>query len=242
MDFINMNQIEYVFRNGDQVHVLQTKPSANSKLGAGYIVGTYHFSIDQVLSVSLTLDAKTCFSCPYSYNMNGGKSGGCYTHKGLIYSGLRSMLRRLNRLYNDNKIQPLDKTKLNNYLLASKTCNPILTRFGNFGEPVLLELRLVGKLARLSNKSSGYTHLWGRPEVKGYSKYLMASVHSSIEAHVAKDLGWRSFIIKDKSAKVSGAICPAAKEFAGNKKTCVECGACNGTFTGRTNNIIINKH
>ena len=32
-----MQQIEYIFRNGEQVHVLQTKPSANSKLGAGYI-------------------------------------------------------------------------------------------------------------------------------------------------------------------------------------------------------------
>ena len=68
--------IEYIFRHNGIIHVLQTKPSQNRKLGMGYVVQTYHFSPEQVASGKLSADKDVCFDCPFSYKMNNGKSGG----------------------------------------------------------------------------------------------------------------------------------------------------------------------
>lgn len=235
-----MNHIEYIFRHGDQIHVLQTKPSANSKLGVGYITTTYHFSIDQVTNNNFKDDAKTCFDCPYSYNMNNNKSGGCYTHKSFMGQGIRSMLKRLNKLYWAGRILEYNKDSFNLFLSGSAAIKPILVRYAGYGEPVTLPLRLIGKLSKLSDKHTGYTHQYIRPELAAYSKYLMASTHSHFETLVANRMGWRAFE-SSKKADVKMAVCPASKEF-GKKLTCIQCAACGGTKKGQTNNIFIKTH
>lgn len=237
-----MKQLEYVFEMDGVVHVLQTKPSANSKLGLGYIVTTYHFSINQVLDNDLKQDAGTCFDCPFSYNQNNGKTGGCYTHKGLMGMGMKTMLRRLHSMYMSGKILPYNSDTFDGYVKMSKQYHPVLTRFGGYGEPVTLPLNMISSLYSLSAKSTGYTHQWHKPDVKEYKIYLMASTHNPIETSIANDIGWRVFFAKNKGDKYKGAVCPAAKEFTGNKKTCIECGACNGTASGNSKNILINKH
>lgn len=235
-----MNSIEYTFKLNNQVHVLQTKPSANTKLGAGYITATYHFAIEQVVNNNLKLDANTCFDCKYSYNQNNNKTGGCYTHSGLQSLGLRAMLNRLNKIYHKGTIKEYDKDSFNSFVQASKLINPVLVRAGAYGEPTTLPLNLIGKLTRLSPKHTGYTSQWNKPQVQGYSKYLMASTHSKFESSVANSLGFRSFeSSKQKESKM--AVCPASKEF-GKKKTCIECAACNGTINKKTNNIHIKTH
>jgi len=235
-----MQQIEYLFKNGDQIHVLQTKPSANSKLGHGYITTTYHFSVDQVQSNNFKDDAKTCFSCPYSFNQNGGKSGNCYTHRGIQNFGLIAMLKRLNRLYNEGKIKEYNKQSFNRFIEGSAAIRPVLVRLASYGEPCTLSLNLMGKLVRLSDKHTGYSHMWQRPELAGYSKYLMASTHGYFESLVANSLGWRAFESSSK-ADVKTPVCPASKEL-GKKLTCIECGACGGVKKGQTNNIFIKTH
>ena len=235
-----MNQLEYLFKNGDQIHVLQTKPSANSKLGHGYITTTYHFSEMQVADINFEDDAKTCFDCPYSYNQNGGKSGGCYTHKFPQRQELTAMLKRLNKLYNEGKIKEYNKQSFNRFIDGSAAIKPVLTRFASYGEPVTLPLNLLGKLANISEKHVGYTHQWQRPELAGYSKYLMASTHGYFESLVANSLGWRAFESSPK-VDIKTPVCPASKEF-GKKLTCIECGACGGVKKGQTNNIFIKVH
>lgn len=226
-----MTTAEYIFTHNNVVHVLQTKPSSNSKIGVGYVVQTYHFSLEQVANNNLKLDAGTCFDCPFSYNQNGGKSGGCYCHSFNQYYGLISMLKRLNKL----TIKPLCNDKLNSYLTISKELKPTFTRLSAYGECVTLPLNIIGKLCRLSPKHSGYTHQWSKTQ--GYSKYLMASTHNAIDTSLANSLGFRAF-----SVGGTGAVCPASKEFKGNKKTCNTCAACDGTSKGKRNNITIKQH
>lgn len=235
-----MNHIEYIFRRGDQIHVLQTKPSANSKLGVGYITTTYHFSLSQVASNNFKDDANTCFDCPFSYNQNNNRSGGCYVHKSLQGMGVRSMLKRLHKLHNAGRILEYNKDHFNLFIQGSAAIRPVLTRFANFGEPISLPLNLLGKLAKVSKNHVGYTHQWGRPELAGYSKYLMASTHSYFETLVANSLGWRAFESADK-AEVKTPVCPASKEF-GKKKACMECATCGGLKNRQTNNIFIKTH
>ena len=226
-------RIEYCFKENKIVHVIVLKPSENRKLGLGYMLHTYHFSARQVETLSFNDDSDCCFDCPYSYNQNKGKSGGCYTHQGFQRLGLTSMLKRLHT----KKIGAFNKKDFNKFLGIVKAFNVDMTRFGVYGEPVSLPLNIVGKLVRLSDKHTGYTHQWHK--ANGYSKYFMASVASSIEAAIANDLGYRCFITYKKE-DVKAATCPAAKEFLGKKKTCIECGACNGG--DRKNNIKIKIH
>lgn len=232
--------MEYIFQSGDIIHVLKTKLSENTKLGIGLTVHTYHWSVDQVTRGVFNDDAHNCMDCPYSYNQNGGKSGGCYTHDGPQGQGLRSMLKRLNRLYGAGKIEQFDKQKFNAFITVSSAANPLLTRLGVYGEPVTLPLNLIGKLVRVSKGHTGYTHQWNKDHALAYSKYLMASVHNKFEKLIAEARGFRAFqSSKEKDAKMPA--CPASKEM-GHKLTCIQCLACDGTVNGKTKSIFIFKH
>lgn len=226
-------RVEYLFKEGKVVHVLVLKPSENIKLGFGFMLHTYHFSENQISSGSLLDDSHCCFDCPYSFNQNNGKSGGCYTHRAFQGLGLMSMLKRLKK---KKTFENFKKEDFNKFLSIAKSVGVGLARFGVYGEPVTLPLNVVGKIVRASNKHTGYTHQWHK--AKGYNKYFMASVSSNIEAAVANAMGYRSFI-SYKDADTKGATCPAAKEFKGNKKTCIECAACGG---GKGGNIKIKNH
>jgi len=233
--------MEYIFRSGDIIHVLKTKASENSKLGFGYIVHTYHWSVDQVARGVFNDDAHNCMDCPYSYNQNGGKTGGCYTHGGMQGQGLRSMLKRLHRLYGEGKIDnKLNKGKLDNFISLSSAAGTVLTRLGVYGEPITLPLNVMGKLVRISKSHTGYTHQWNKEAAIPYAKYLMASTHNQFETLIAESRGFRAFqSSKDKDKKMP--VCPASKEM-NYKLTCVECKACDGTVNGKTKSIFIFKH
>lgn len=228
--------MEYIFKDKKVIHVIQCKPSANKKLGMyNMVIQTYHFSEEQL--TDFRNDKANCLDCPYSYNQNEGKSGGCYVHKGYQGLGIRAMVKRLSKM----SIPDFNQEHFNSFIAYASSYNIELTRLGAYGEPALLPLRVVGKLTRISKGYTGYTHQWGKPEVKGYSKYLMASTHSRFETSAANSLGFRAFqSAETKDSKM--AVCPASKEFTGKKKTCVECAACNGTQNGRKNNLFIQKH
>jgi hypothetical protein len=232
--------MEYIFRSGEIVHVLKTKVSENSKLGIGFVVHTYHWSIDQISTGLFTNDANNCLDCPYSYNQNNGKSGGCYTHGGMQGQGLRSMLKRLHKLFVAGKIESFNKDQFNNFLLLSQSFNPVLTRLGVYGEPITLPLNVMGKLVRISKAHTGYTHQWNKDKATSYNKYLMASTHNIFETMIAEARGFRAFqSSKDKDTKMP--VCPASKEM-NYKLTCIQCKACDGKVNGKTKSIFIHKH
>ena len=263
-----MKKIDYVFKFKNVITCLDFKFSQNSKLGNSLQVVTYHFAIDQVESGDFTKDSQNCLSCPYSFNMNGGKSGGCYTHKGLQLMGLKSKLRSLNKKYekgaindftmagfdkfikNVNKfLKMVDGEKLNQAVTVPqleklfssvKRGNKIpLVRFGAYGEPTKLPLFVVRSLKAIANNTTGYSHQWHKPENQKYSPYFMASVDSTFEVKISQDLGWKTFFVG--GVDDNGINCPASKE-AGNKTTCVKCGLCGGASGKSKKSIYIAKH
>lgn len=235
------NTYEYIFHDKEIVHVLQTKPSSNKKLGIGIVMQTYHFSLQQVIHNDLTLDKDNCRLCPLSYVKGDGQSQGCYCHKGLQRFGLISMLKKLHRIYHEDKIKLFHQEKFDNYKINSKTANPILLRLGAYGEAVLMPFEVVDGLVGCAKNFTAYTHLWDKPEYQKYSKYFMASTHGYFETLVANSMGFRAFESAIES-DVKTPICPAAKEFKHKKKTCIQCGACDGVARGKTNNIFIKIH
>lgn len=239
--------MKYVFstNNGRIIHSIDFKKSENKKLGAGSrVVQTYHFSVDQVLAVDLSHDEVNCMDCPYSFNQNGGKSGGCYTHKGFQRLGLYAKLRSLNKMLKDKEIQPFDVNILLNYVTIFAKSKVDLLRFGAYGEPVLLPIEavelMISKFREKSGKTfwTGYTHQWHKDEYQEYSKYFMASVHNKFEEAIALDKGFKFFGV---GYETEGINCPASKE-AGKKTTCSVCKLCSGTKGKSNKSIYIAKH
>lgn len=220
--------IEYVCKHGDNVHVIKLKNSENKKLGTSLTLHTYHFTKQQVSTGVLSFDKGVCLNCPLSFNQNNGKTGGCYTHKGLQNMGLMSMLRRLKKLdilpYTDSSFKQFMSGIKRNYQVG-------LVRIGSYGESVTFP----GLTHLLKLPHVGYTRQWMQhPELAGK---IMASCFSSIEAAHANSLGFKAFV--SVPTLPSGvAVCPASKEFKGTKLTCDKCKACDGT----KNNIYIKKH
>ena len=147
-----MKNLKYIFKINKTVHVLNAKVSENSKIGIGYVIQTYHFSINQIVNNDFTQDKENCLNCPFSYNMNNGNSGGCYTHKGYQLMGLKSMMRSLSR--NFENILDFNILEFKEFINKIKNTYPLdLVRFGAYGEPVLLPLQVVEVLASLSKKA-----------------------------------------------------------------------------------------
>lgn len=220
--------MEYICHHNDNVHVIKFKKSENRKLGSSNTVHTYHFTTEQIRTGNLKFDAGVCFDCPLSFNQNSGKSGGCYTHKNLQYVGLLSMMKRLKKL----DIKPYTETSFKEFFnVLNRTYKVDLVRLGSYGEPTTFP----GLHKLLAVPHIGYTRQWMKhPELAGW---LMASCFSPIEAAYANNMGFKAFVSVPKLP--SGvAVCPASKQFKGNKLTCDKCKACDG----KKNNIYIQKH
>lgn len=228
--------VEYKFKKNGVIHVIQCKPSMNKKLGLyEMMIQTYHISEEQLQDYRN--DSANCLDCQYSYNQNGGESGGCYTHKGYQGMGIKSMIKRLSKV----DIGAYNKAAFDGFIGYISQFTITLCRLGAYGEPVLMPLNMIEKLVKASKKHTGYTHQWNKPEYLNYSKYLMASTHSKFETAVANSLGYRAFESNTELDRKM-PICPASKKFTGEKKTCVQCVACCGTFNKKSNNIFIYKH
>jgi len=234
---------EYIYLDSKKgiVNVLVCKPSQNSKIGFGFVVQTYHFSIEQVQNLDFKSDLANCLNCPYSFSSNTELSGKCYTHKGLQKLGLNSMLKRLNK--NKESYTEFNNTHFLQFMDYVNKVKPILVRFGAYGEPVLMDFNVVDSFNKY--RSTGYTHNWRNTETaETFTTKFMASVHTIKEKEQANKLGFRTFRVinkDDQSNTVKNEInCPASKE-SGLNKTCIECGLCNG-FVKKMKNIYINVH
>jgi hypothetical protein len=235
-----MKQIEYIYSDKKNIHVIQAKVSQNSKIGIGYVIQTYHFSIDQVINNDFKLDKNNCLNCPYSFNQNNGKSGGCYTHKGTQSWGLKSMLKRLHN--NLDSIKPFNSDMLTAfYINVVNTYKVDLIRFGAYGEAVLMGEDVINILLPLSKKHTGYTHQWDNKKYTWSKNAFMSSTHNLKEVIKAEKKGFRNFFATTDKEVTSGTNCPASKE-SGLNLTCIKCGLCSGTKTNIKKDIFILNH
>jgi hypothetical protein len=224
---------------GQTVHSIDLKLSATKKLGGRLVVQTYHYDLQQVINNDFTMDKENCLDCPFSYNQNNGKSGGCYTHKGNMLKGLKSKLRSLNKRYKLGLLSSDYSAVLPTLFKYASKKDISLVRFGSYGEAVTLPLDLLNGLSKLSKRKTGYTHQWNKPEYKEYASLLMASTHNVFEANIANNLGFRTFNV----GKLENSImCPSSPTIEKDKRvSCANCGLCAGNSI-KAKNIFIPKH
>jgi hypothetical protein len=101
-------------------------------------------------------------------------------------------------------------------------------RFGAYGDPAAVPLRVWRLLANVSAGWTGYTHQW-RTCNKEYRRYLMASCETALQREQAVSMGWRTFRARlaHEPLEQGEFSCPASAE-EGRRLTCEECGACDG--------------
>jgi hypothetical protein len=99
-------------------------------------------------------------------------------------------------------------------------------RFGAYGNPTLLPLVLVDRIARISDGWTGYFHDWkSNPQAAEYGRYFMASTETASSLRQAITAGFRVFHVSPQ--KPAGAI-ECLSDARG--MTCAECRLCNGRF------------
>lgn len=230
-----------IWLDGDNVFVVSKSKTSNKKISDGSaLVQTYTFSKEQWLLATTSkgfgmkaffaLDSSNCLDCPYSGNQG---EGGCYTHKFNQYVGFLSMLRSI-------KASDLTPFNTDKYRQCIGLAMDSYVRFGTYGEPSLLPIRLVDYMVGASKSWTGYTHQWKKMWAMPYSKYFMASTHNKEETFKAKHKNFRSFIASTTGSE-DAVTCPASAE-AGFKSNCASCGLCSGVLGKGKKDIKILEH
>jgi hypothetical protein len=114
-------------------------------------------------------------------------------------------------------------------------------RLGSWGDPAAVPAGtwtpIVDAVRAAGGVTPGYTHAWTaryatRPEAVATADtygFLMASAHGAADRLHARSAGFRAFTLLAAEERVPGAfLCPATESTA-YRKTCADCGACDGT-------------
>ena len=198
------------------------KASKNAKTGAILQTWILAQDVDPLATSRQSRDGAICGDCPRRHSLGGD----CYV---LIHNAPLSVWRA----YKRGSYERLDLRKESHRAILRG--HPI--RLGSYGDPVAVPLAFWQKYFEACSPSyhTGYSHSWQLDHAQPYQKFLMASADSPSEAFAAQALGWRTFRVRDGEADALDTgveiVCPASAE-AGYRKTCAECGACDGAGSG----------
>jgi hypothetical protein len=201
--------------NGAPIVAVAITKSTNAKTGD--MVQTYILAdngLSPVESARTLADAAVCGECPH----RRGLGGACYVNLG---QGPRAVADGVKRgIYPEGLGQAAELSKAR------------MVRLGTYGDPAAVPVHIWDSLLVHAKGHTGYTHQWrtlsGINAVK-LMALCMASADTPEDRLEAKARGYRTFRIRTENMpSLPGEfICPASAE-AGKRKTCAECGACNG--------------
>ena len=116
-------------------------------------------------------------------------------------------------------------------------------RLGCYGDPAAVPLEIWTHFCNIVDGFTGYTHQWKicNPLL---AYYCMASVDTVWEQKEAKDIGWRTFRIREIDDPIilsNEIVCPASKE-AGRVTNCHDCSVCMGLSSRVSKDVVIKVH
>lgn len=208
------------------VAIAITGKSTNSK--TGNMVQTYiiRSDINPVEALKTGDDVSVCGDCKHR-PINGGA---CYVNVGQGVNAVYKAFLKGKYPVADN-VSALGVGRM--------------VRLGTYGDPYAVPADIWQMLVSRASGRTGYTHQWHRDDAQSrrLSHITMASVYSLAEQAKALSAGLRYFRVmhKTESLQAKEFTCPASEE-AGKRKTCVECGACNGTTKTTGANPVIIVH
>ena len=219
---------------GDPIVGILTLSSGNRKTGNMCQVWILNENINPVAAVTTGDDEAICGQCPHRKQSDGSRS--CYVNVGQAPLSVWRAFKA-------------DKYKLlwtNEELEQAVSGRKI--RWGAYGDPAMLPVKLVNWLNSCADGWTGYTHQWLKDYAQGFKRTFMASVDDSFEDAQASYHGWSRFFVIPKDAKLSdiysfsGSIQspkPKACSNAINSEiSCLNCSLCDGNH----GSIYINAH
>jgi hypothetical protein len=101
---------------------------------------------------------------------------------------------------------------------------------GAYGDPAAIPAHVWIALLADAQGHTGYTHQWRKPLAADLAPLVMASADSARDRDQARAKGWRTFTIRraDEPLATREFACPASPE-GGDRRQCVDCGACHGS-------------
>lgn len=224
-----------------RILVIATQSSKNVKTGPMVQVWVLLRDHDPIKASREGLDQAICGSCPHRGTPTPERTRG-EAYKRTCYVAIKNAPLQIFRKYHRGGYGK----KLTYKQMVKKFAGKSI-RWGAYGDPSLIPLRIVKTINSVASGWTGYTHLWKEKSYQNRKQIFMASTDTNEETLVANKKGWRTFRAGDHNTAptVSEITCPASKEFEtkkGFKLTCQKCQLCKGSSLTSAKNIHINYH
>ena len=203
--------------DGKPIVCIATLSSDNEKTGAMVQTWILCRDVHPCIAVKTGEDQSVCGNCPHRGKPNGKRAVGrsCYVNITAAPSAVW-------RAYQRGLYPAIDQE-------GRKRLYGKLIRIGSYGDPMAVPIDIWETVVASSGGWTGYTHRWEHSADMRWSRLLMASVDSPVEAIRAQALGWRTFRVRLETQPMqrNEVVCPASAE-AGKRSTCNDCRLCSG--------------
>jgi hypothetical protein len=201
----------------------------------GNMVQTYiiRSDIHPVDAVDSGADQSICGSCVHRGDRASGKKRTCYVDHGKSVSAIYKAFRRGSYF---------DCT--HDLAHAASIIKGRKVRLGAYGDPAMIPAYTWLALLEQALDWTGYSHQWSQAFAQAHREICMASADSVIDRDLARSMGWRTFRVIPvmQAPKLEHEIfCPASPE-GGDRKQCIDCGACDGALKPSSVSIAIVAH
>ena len=212
--------------DGKPYVAILTLKSTNRKTGDMAQVWILREDMNPVEAVQNGGDVTICGNCPHRKQADGSRS--CYVNVG---QGPNSVWKALKR---GAYIEAFDTASWSQMLALIKAKR---IRWGAYGDPAVINPLIVRVINTHAKGHTGYTHQWRSKFAQPFKGIFQASCDGFQDYLDASDLGWKTFTVVSKNARIDYAKqCPAT--VANSQAQCATCKLCDG---GRTD-IYVNAH
>lgn len=199
--------------DGQPYVTILTLESTNRKTGNMAQVWILCEDIHPVEAVQTGKDVTICGNCPHRKQEDGSRS--CYVNVGQGPNSIWEAYKRgaYKAIWSTNEIK--------NVLKGRKI------RWGAYGDPSVIDPKIVRELNEYSSGHTGYTHQWREGFAQQFVGIFQASCDGFNDYLIATSHGWKTFTVVAKNQRVKYAKqCPATVD--NSQAQCITCKLCDG--------------
>lgn len=224
--------------DGDPYVAILTLKSSNRKTGDMAQVYIIRPDVHPVDAINSGNDAAICGDCPHRRKWNtaeGKYTRSCYVN---VAQSVQSVYKAYKRGAYTDITDCASATELVSRLLSFKVkLSKLRIRWGAYGDPAMINPKVVRWFNLISVAHTGYTHQWRFAWAEPFKGVFMASCDSFADYMEASAAGWKTFAVVPKgSTPYSGKLCPATAD--NSQAQCLTCKLCDGAKT----DIFVHAH